>query len=86
MDLINAGGADVPASWGGQIGPNARPFVIVYAYLLGGFTAFEPVGRFQRPTLAHRVFGAISSTMPSGRSARSWPTGASAVTPSGSPR
>ncbi|WPB87857.1 hypothetical protein [Streptomyces malaysiensis] len=31
--------------------------MIAYAYLLGGFTAFEQVGRFQRPTLAHRVFG-----------------------------
>ncbi|WP_412566704.1 tyrosine-type recombinase/integrase [Streptomyces europaeiscabiei] len=56
-DLIDRSGAEFRRRWGGQIGPNARPFVIAYAYLLGGFTAFEQVGRFQRPTLAHRVFG-----------------------------
>ncbi|MEE4589600.1 MULTISPECIES: hypothetical protein [Streptomyces violaceusniger group] len=58
VDLINASGAEFRRSWGGQIGPNARPFVIVYAYLLAEFTAFERLGRFMRPTLAHRVFGA----------------------------
>lgn len=56
-DLINRSGAEFRRHWGGQIGPNSRPFLIAYAYLLGGFTAFEQVGRFQRPTLAHRVFG-----------------------------
>lgn len=56
-DLINRSGAEFRRLWGGQIGPNARPFVIAYAYFLGGFTAFEQVGRFQRPTLARRVFG-----------------------------
>ncbi|WP_171072403.1 hypothetical protein [Streptomyces sp. DASNCL29] len=56
-DLIDRSGAEFRRRWGGQIGPNARPFVIAYAYLLGGFTAFEQVGRFQRSTLAHRVFG-----------------------------
>jgi hypothetical protein len=31
--------------------------VIVYAYLLGGFTAFDRLGRFTRRPLARRVFG-----------------------------
>ncbi|UQI45860.1 tyrosine-type recombinase/integrase [Streptomyces sp. HU2014] len=57
VDLIDASGAEFRRSWGGQIGPNARPFVIVYAYLLGEFTAFDQLGRFQRLSLAHRVFG-----------------------------
>jgi hypothetical protein len=55
--LINRSGAEFRRLWGGQIGPNARPFLIAYAYLLGGFTAFDQVGRFQRPTLARRIFG-----------------------------
>jgi integrase len=58
VDLISVKGSDFRRSWPGQIGPNARPFVIAYAYLLGGFTAFDRLGRFQRPTLARRVFGA----------------------------
>ncbi|WP_424534164.1 hypothetical protein ACOZ38_28095 [Sphaerisporangium viridialbum] len=58
VDLINASGVDFRRLWGGQIGPNARPFVLVYAYLLGEFTAFDRLGRFQRLPLAHRVFGA----------------------------
>ncbi|MCM2389721.1 hypothetical protein [Streptomyces albipurpureus] len=58
VDLIDADGAEFRRSWGGQIGPNARPFVIAYAYLLGGFTAFDRLGRFRRSSLAHRVFGA----------------------------
>ncbi len=57
-DLINADGTEFRRSWGGQIGPNARPFLIAYAYLLGEFTAFEQIGRFMRPGLARRVFGA----------------------------
>ncbi|MFE4922309.1 hypothetical protein [Streptomyces sp. NPDC056661] len=56
-DLINRSGAEFRRLWGGQIGPNTRPFLIAYAYLIGGFTAFEQIGRFQRPTLARRVFG-----------------------------
>jgi integrase len=58
VDLIDTDGADFRRSWGGQIGPNARPFVLVHAYLLGEFTAFDRVGRFMRPSLARRVFGA----------------------------
>ncbi|MFG2979593.1 tyrosine-type recombinase/integrase [Streptomyces sp. NPDC048331] len=58
VDLINADGAEFRRHWGGQIGPNARPFLIAYAYLLGEFTAFERLGRFMRPSLARRVFGA----------------------------
>jgi integrase len=57
VELINADGAEFRRFWGGQIGPNARPFLIAYAYLLGDFTAFDRLGRFQRPSLAHRVFG-----------------------------
>ncbi|MEE4543597.1 hypothetical protein V2S66_16650 [Streptomyces sp. V4-01] len=57
-DLINTDGAEFRRHWGGQIGPNARPFLIAYAYLLGEFTAFERLGRFMRPSLARRVFGA----------------------------
>ncbi|WP_293988515.1 hypothetical protein [Streptomyces sp.] len=58
MDLINADGAEFRRNWGGQIGPNARAFLIAYAYLLGEFTAFKQLGRFMRPSLARRVFGA----------------------------
>lgn len=58
VGLIDTSGADFRCSWGGQIGPNARPFVVALAYLLGEFTAFDRLGRFQRPTLASRVFGA----------------------------
>ncbi len=58
VDLINADGTEFRSSWGGQIGPNARPFLIAYAYLLGKFTAFERLGRFMRPSLARRVFAA----------------------------
>ncbi|WP_328864788.1 tyrosine-type recombinase/integrase [Streptomyces sp. NBC_00304] len=58
VDLINADGAKFRRNWGGQIGPNARPFLIAYADLLGEFTAFERLGRFMRPSLARRVFGA----------------------------
>ncbi|MFD9502576.1 hypothetical protein [Streptomyces sp. NPDC060035] len=57
VDLINAGGSDFRRSWGGQISPNARPFVLVHAYLLGEFTVFDRLGRFMRPPLARRVFG-----------------------------
>jgi hypothetical protein len=57
VDLMDSSGAEFRRAWGGQIGPNARPFVIVFAYLLGEFTAFGRLGRFMRPSLAHRVFG-----------------------------
>ena len=33
------------------------PAILAYAYLLTGFTAFDRIGRFQRPSLARRVFG-----------------------------
>jgi hypothetical protein len=51
-DLISDDGRAFRTLWPGQIGPNARPFVIAYAYLLSEFTAFEQLGRFARPTLA----------------------------------
>ena len=37
---------------------SARPYLLAYAYLLTGFTAFELVGPFQRRSLAQKVFGA----------------------------
>ena len=42
----------------GQVGMQARPYLLAYAYLLAGFTAFDLVGPFARHTLAQRVFGA----------------------------
>ncbi|MFI1164500.1 hypothetical protein ACH4UM_12945 [Streptomyces sp. NPDC020801] len=50
--------ADFRRSWGGRIGPDARPFVLIYVCLLGEFTASDRLGRFIRPTLARRGFGA----------------------------
>ena len=57
IDLIDPSGENFRRTWPGQIGPNARSYVLAYAYLLTGFTAFDRVGRFQRPGLARRVFG-----------------------------
>jgi hypothetical protein len=37
--------------------PGSRPYVVAYAYLLGGFTSFERLGVFQRLCLAQKVFG-----------------------------
>ena len=34
-----------------------RPYLVAFAYLLGGFTAFHQLGTFNRLTLARRVFG-----------------------------
>ena len=42
----------------GQVGMQARPYLLAHAYLLTGFTAFDMVGPFARCTLAQRVFGA----------------------------
>jgi hypothetical protein len=42
----------------GQVGMQARPYLLAHAYLLAGFTAFDLVGPFARHTLAQRVFGA----------------------------
>lgn len=55
--LIGAQAGDFRRTWPGQIGHNSRPFVIALAYLLGGFTAFDLLGPFQRLTLARLVFG-----------------------------
>ena len=57
IDLIDPSGENFRRTWPGQIGPNARSYVLASAYLLTGFTAFDRVGRFQRPGLARRVFG-----------------------------
>jgi integrase len=56
-DLIGAGAGELRRSWPGQVGSSARPYLLAYAYLLGGFTAFDRVGRFHRQSLAWRVFG-----------------------------
>jgi hypothetical protein len=50
-DLIGTGANSLRERWPGQIGPISRPFLLVYAYLLGGFTAFDRVGCFHRPSL-----------------------------------
>lgn len=42
----------------GQVGMSARTYLLAYAYLLSGFTAFELVGPFERRSLARKVFGA----------------------------
>jgi integrase len=42
----------------GQVGMQARPYLLAYAYLLTEFTAFDLVGPFTRCPLAQRVFGA----------------------------
>jgi integrase len=58
IDLIGSDGAAFRQLWPGQIGANARAFLIAFAYLLGEFTSFEQFGRFRRVPLARRVFGA----------------------------
>jgi integrase len=55
--LIGVGNRMLRDSHRGQIGSNARPYLIAYAYLIGGFTAFGKIGRFHRQSLAWRVFG-----------------------------
>jgi hypothetical protein len=55
--LIGTGAGELRQSWPGQVGSSARPYLLVYAYLLGRFTAFDRVGRFHRRSLAWRVFG-----------------------------
>jgi hypothetical protein len=42
----------------GQVGMQARPYLLAYAYLLTGFNAFHQIGSFARVPLAQRVFGA----------------------------
>ena len=42
----------------GQVGMQARPYLLAYAYLLTEFTAFDLVRPFTRCALAQRVFGA----------------------------
>jgi len=42
----------------GQVGMQARPYLLAYAYLLAGFDAFDVIGSFTRVPLAQRVFGA----------------------------
>jgi hypothetical protein len=43
IDLIDPSGENFRRTWPGQIGPNARPYVLAYAYLLTGFTAASAV-------------------------------------------
>jgi hypothetical protein len=56
-DLIGVGASSLRDSWPGQVGSSARPYLLVYAYLVTGFTAFDRVGRFHCRSLAWRVFG-----------------------------
>lgn len=44
----------------GQVGMQARPYLLTHAYLLTGFIVFDLVGPFVRQTLAQRVFGATT--------------------------
>ena len=55
--LIGVGNQELRQSHPGQIGSNARPYLIAYACLIGGFTAFDAIGRFHRQSLAWRIFG-----------------------------
>ena len=68
-DLIGVGADELRQSCPGQVGSSARPYLLAYAYLLGGFTAFDHVGRFHRQSLAWRCSAKARLTMPSGRSA-----------------
>ena len=54
---MGTGANSLRERWPGQIGPIARPYLLAYAYLPAGFTAFDRVGCFHRPSLARRVFG-----------------------------
>ncbi|MGE5285607.1 MAG: tyrosine-type recombinase/integrase [Micromonosporaceae bacterium] len=56
-DLIGDGTDGLRERLPGQIGTSARAYLLVYAYLLSGFTAFDLVGRFHRQALAWRAFG-----------------------------
>lgn len=56
-ELIGTGTGELRQSWPGQVGSSARPYLLVYAYLLSGFTALDRIGRFHRRSLAWRVFG-----------------------------
>ena len=55
--LIGVGNQELRRCHPGQIGSNARPYLVAYAYLTGGFTAFDTIGRFHRESLAWRIFG-----------------------------
>jgi len=55
--LIGTGSEGLRQRHPGQVGPSARPYLIAYACLIGGFTAFDMIGRFHRPSLAWRIFG-----------------------------
>jgi len=56
-DLIGVGAENFRQSWPGWIDAGVRAYVIVYAYLLGGFSGLHLIGRFHRSSLAWRVFG-----------------------------
>jgi integrase len=55
--LIGVGNQELRQCHRGQVGSNARPYLIAYACLIGGFTAFDAIGRFHRESLAWRIFG-----------------------------
>ncbi|MFC0438026.1 hypothetical protein [Kutzneria buriramensis] len=49
--------AEFERPWPGWIDGTVRPYVAAYAYLLGGFAAFDQLGGFNRLALTWRVFG-----------------------------
>ncbi|MBO3752122.1 hypothetical protein J5X84_39175 [Streptosporangiaceae bacterium NEAU-GS5] len=57
LELIAPDAAEFLAAWPGWIDGMVRPYVAAFAYLLGGFTDFHPLGNFNRRSLAWRVFG-----------------------------
>jgi integrase len=57
VDLIGTNAREFKRPWPGNLSGAARPYVAAFAYLLGGFTAFDRLGYFNRAAVARRVFG-----------------------------
>ncbi|MGI8307751.1 tyrosine-type recombinase/integrase [Saccharopolyspora hattusasensis] len=57
LQLIGTSAATFSTSAPGWVDGTARSTLAAYAYLLGGFTAFDRLGGFQRLPLSWRVFG-----------------------------
>ncbi|MEU7989450.1 hypothetical protein AB0B56_31750 [Streptosporangium canum] len=57
IDLIGTTSQEFLRPWPGWLDSGVRPYVLTYAYLLGGFAELHEVGRFHRPALAWRAFG-----------------------------
>jgi len=56
-DLIGSDELAFFGSWPAWLRRAVRPYVLTYAYLLTGYSAFQCVGLVSRVDLAHRVFG-----------------------------